>query len=184
MADVNEEIVEQYLKIVKQWFYVANIQFKVPSNFSNIDLLAYNPNENKYYDIEVKYRSKYVLAEKNKIGNNISKKSIQEFLKQFFEYNKERNKKINEYANAANHEKILITTKKIFGSKEKRERMEKALINLMKKKKYKIDIWYFDNIIPELVKHVNLNGKYETQLLQAIRMIKTYMDVKEKNDSE
>jgi hypothetical protein len=40
--EVNEEIIEQYLKLVKEWFYVRDISFPVARNYSNIDLLAFD----------------------------------------------------------------------------------------------------------------------------------------------
>ena len=63
--DVNEEIVIQYIKLIKKWFYMTDISFEVPHNYSNIDLLAYDPENNKYYDIEVKYRSAFSLTLKD-----------------------------------------------------------------------------------------------------------------------
>lgn len=177
MAEVNEEIIEQYLKIVKKWFYVTDISFVVPNNYSNIDILAYNPKENKYYDIEVKYRSEYVLSEKNRNKEDISKDSVKFLAEQFLKYSS-RTKKIKEYTNNIKAENILVTTKQLFGkSKRKRNNMENALINYMKEKKCKLNIWYFDDIIPELFKHIEVKGRYNTQLLQTIRMIKTYLPV-------
>jgi hypothetical protein len=49
--EVNEEIIEQYLKFVKGWFYISDISFPVPHNYSNIDLLAFDPKTGCYYDI-------------------------------------------------------------------------------------------------------------------------------------
>lgn len=62
MAEVNEEILEQYLKIKKRWFYVGDISFAVPHNYSNIDVLAFDPLGNAFYDCEVKYRSAFSLT--------------------------------------------------------------------------------------------------------------------------
>ena len=56
MAEINEEILLQYLKIVKKWFAIVDIPFKVQRNYSNIDILAYDPENDRYYDFEVKYR--------------------------------------------------------------------------------------------------------------------------------
>ena len=59
--DGNEEIVEQYLKIVKKWFCMTDIVYQVPRNWGNIDILAYDPNSKLYYDIEVKFRSAFKI---------------------------------------------------------------------------------------------------------------------------
>ena len=40
--EVNEKIVKEYIKLVKGWFYMTDISFPVPHNYSNIDLLAYD----------------------------------------------------------------------------------------------------------------------------------------------
>ena len=40
---------------------MTDIVYKVPNNYSNIDILAYSPKENLYYDIEVKFRSAFVI---------------------------------------------------------------------------------------------------------------------------
>lgn len=176
MADVNELIVEQYLKVVKKWFYVSDIPFVVPSNYSNIDVLAYDPATGEYYDIEVKYRSAYTIAAKNRQGEDVSKESVEWLVDQFAHY-PARNEKIREYTNGKDAIKILVTTKQLFGKREsKREPLENAFVQSMAERGYRDSrIWYFDDIIPELYRHIDLSGRYNTELLQTIRMIKTYL---------
>jgi len=85
VAEVNEEILEQYLKIVKGWFYIGDIPFTVPYNYSNIDVLGYDPTENQYYDFEVKFRSAYSLTNNDK--------DIEYLVDQFEKYREQREAK-------------------------------------------------------------------------------------------
>jgi hypothetical protein len=142
--DVNEQIVEQYLKLVMKWFYMTDISFKVPYNYSNIDLLAYNPLDDKYYDIEVKYRLVFTISLANREKDTEFKK--------------------------------FVTTYKLFGlSIDKKQQVEKEFIKLMLSSGFDCEIWYFDEIIPKIYNQTDLNGRYNTELLQTIRFIKTYI---------
>ena len=167
MPEVNEEILLQYLKVVKKWFAIADIPFKVPKNYSNIDILAYDPQNDGYFDFEVKYRSAYSLTNDSE--------SIKWMSGQFDKYKEAREKKIAEFVGRRRTTKIIATTYKMLGmSKDKREDMERKFKTKMKKLGYKSEIWYFDEIIPNLVDHIELKGRYNTELLQTIRMLKMY----------
>lgn len=48
------------------------------------------------------------------------------------------------------------------------------MISWRKALKYRSELWYFDDMIPELVRRVEVKGRYNTQLLQTIRMLKLY----------
>ena len=165
--EVNEEILEQYLKVVKKWFYVGDIPFKVPHNYSNIDVLGYNPENKAYYDFEVKFRSAFSLS------NNTS--SIKYMSDQFRKYRKQRENKLKEYIGNKKTIKVLVTTHKMLGnSPKKRNAMEEKFHKKMTSLGYESEIWYFDKMIPILVEHVDKRGRYNTQLLQTIRMLKIY----------
>ncbi|MFZ2541769.1 MAG: hypothetical protein WAW75_08350 [Gallionella sp.] len=167
MADVNEEILEQYLKVVRKWFYIGDIPFTVPRGYSNIDVLGYDPIKKQYYDFEVKFRSAYSLANNGK--------SIDYLVGQFDEYRKEREDKLREFIGERETIKVIVTTHKMVGkSKAKRTEMEESFHKKMKAKKYKSQLWYFDEMIPELVRRVDIKGRYNTQLLQIIRMLELY----------
>ena len=167
MAEVNEEILEQYLKVVKKWFYIGDIPFAVPSNYSNIDVLGYDPLKKRYYDFEVKYRSAYSMTNNGK--------DIEYLTEQFNEYRNQREAKISEYIGNKETIKTIVTTKTMMGKSEaKRAFMEKDYKDKMQKLGYKCDIWYFDDMIPELIRNVEKKGRYNTQLLQTIRLIKVY----------
>lgn len=166
MAEVNEEILEQYLKVVKKWFYIGDIPFVVPRNYSNIDVLGYDPANRKYYDFEVKFRSAATLTNN---GEDISY-----FVQQFSKYKEERESKLKEYVGHMKTKKVVVTTYKMMGSNEKRLKMESEFKSAMKKEGFRSEIWYFDEMIPQLVKSVSEKGRYNTQLLQTIRMLKTY----------
>src|SRR6266581_7025996 len=102
--EVNEEIIEQYLKFVKHWFYISDISFRVPGNFSNIDLLAFDPASGDYYDIEVKYRSVVALTARNRSGRNVARSSMHKLVSQFT--SKHRKTTVSQYTNGAAAKKI------------------------------------------------------------------------------
>ena len=167
MAEVNEEILEQYLKIKKKWFYVSDISFVVPHNYSNIDVLGFDPATNKFYDFEVKYRSAFSLTNNGK--------DIDYLVTQFSKYKDQREKRLAEYTNSQPITKVIVTTKKMLGLSEgKRSEMEDTFHERMKKEGFVSEIWYFDEMIPELVSCVEESGRYNTQLLQTIRLLKVY----------
>jgi len=168
--EVNERIVEEYIKTVKGWFYMTDILFEVPHNYSNIDILAYNPKDDKYYDLEVKYRSEFSLPKKNITDN----KEFQKFIKQFLR--DERQKEIERIIGTNNKEKVVkvfVTTHKCFGTKNDIEETFKDI--LKKEKGFYSEVWYFDKIIQELVEKTNEKGKHNTELMQTIRLIKKHM---------
>ena len=167
MPEVNEEIVEQYLKVVKKWFYISDIPFKVPHNYSNIDLLAFNPLSRKYYDFEVKYRSAFSLTNNGK--------DIEYLSDQFTKYFSERAKKLSEFIGDRKSTKVIVTTHKMMGTSiSKRKQMEKDFSRIMTNYGFLSEVWYFDEMIPQLVDHVEIKGRYNTQLLQTIRMLRAY----------
>lgn len=167
--DVNEEIVEQYLKIVKKWFYMSDIAYKMKHNWGNIDILAFDPVENLYYDIEVKFRSRFKLHLPSFDSNPEKDKFINQLA------GEERNVKIQEIIHTTAR-KIFVTTHSLFGHKEENRReIETRFKNLLKSKGFECEVWYFDDIIRKLVDQTNVKGKYNTQLIQTIRLIKTYI---------
>lgn len=167
MAEVNEEILEQYLKVVKRWFYIGDIPFTVPHNYSNIDVLGYDPIADQYYDFEVKFRSAFSLTNDGE--------AIGYLVDQFEKYRTQREEKIREFIGRKKTIKVVVTTKKMLGKSEaKRSAMEASFHKKMKSLRYKSQLWYFDDMIPELVGQVEVKGRYNTQLLQTIRMLKLY----------
>jgi hypothetical protein len=167
MTDVNEEIVEQYLKLVKHWFYIGDISFQVPRNYSNIDILTYDPKRKKYYDLEVKFRSAASVTNCNEDAR---------WLADFFQkYKKQREEKIREYTHGKKSVKVIVTTFQMMGkTEEKRRQMEERFHKTMRRLGFDSEIWYFDQMIPSLVERVETRGRYNTQLLQTIRMLKIY----------
>ena len=165
--EVNEEIIEQYLKLNK-FFYIHDIKFKVYGkkrgmNYSNIDFLA-KDQKGTLYDIEVKFRSRYRLTK----GSKDSKKWINNLVNQL--KREERTERIKEYSNKKPI-KVVISTYECFGrKKETREDIE----NMIKKslKGFKVRFWYFDQIIEHLKKSVAPHGRYDSPILQMIRLLK------------
>lgn len=101
MPDVNEEIVVKWLNLCKKQFTIGNIVFKVPRNYSDIDILAVD-SEGHYYDYEIKWRSAWSIGatDKETIGNLIYQ------MKRI-----ERVEKIRRITGEKDYKKIFITTK-------------------------------------------------------------------------
>lgn len=162
--DVNEKIINEWLHLCKNQFTITNIPFKVfgpkgGSNYSNIDVLAVDKSGN-FYDYEIKWRSVYSVGATDK-------ETIESFIKQM--KRKARVKKIKEIIGNKSYKKIFITTKVCLGN---REEMRGKRIKEFKKNK--IDVLFFDDIIPELVREINILGRYDSQILQIIRMLKQF----------
>ena len=168
MTDVNEEIIKEWLQLCKGQFTMEDVNFKVfgskgGSNYSNIDILAVDK-ERKYYDYEVKWRSVYSIGATDK-------ETVEGFLNQL--ERKERVAKIKSIIGNKSYQKVFITTYTLFGkSKEKRDRF----IELFNKRN--IQVLFFEDIIPELIKKIEIKGRYDSQTLQLIRMLKLFDIVK------
>ncbi|SRR5260221_13131206 len=173
----NEEIVIQYIKLIKKWFYMTDISFKVPHNYSNIDLLAYDPIKRKYYDIEVKYRSAFTIS----LTNIKKDKEFSKFVNQFLR--PERAKKTKEIIGEKRPTKIFVTTYRLFGrTKNKREQIETEFKKKILKKGYDCETWYFDEIMQKIFDSVEITGRHNTELIQTIRFIKTFISDKADSD--
>lgn len=162
--EVNEEIVKQWLHLSKKQFTLDDIRFKVygskgGSNYSNIDLLAVD-NEGRYYDYEIKWRSVYSLGATDQerpaaLLNQITRQ--------------ERVEKIREIIGKKPYSKIFITTHQMFGKNpDKRQKF----INLFKL--HNVEVRFFEDIFHELVEAVDVKGRYDSQVLQTIRMFKYF----------
>ena len=124
--EVNEKIIEEYLKLVKGWFYMSDVLFPVPNGYSNIDLMAYDPIKDLYYDMEIKYRS----------AKGIENRELEDHIFQMT-----RNERNNYIKKIIGHNikpvKVFVTTKKYFGKSNKNE---KKLIEEMKKNEYILEV--------------------------------------------
>jgi hypothetical protein len=158
--DVNEEIIVEWLHLCKQQFTIEDIKFKVPHNYSDIDILAVDKNGN-YYDYEIKWRSAY------SVGKKSEKEEINEFIYSLLR--KERIKRINEIIGNKPVNHIIISTYKHFGKSEDKR---KRIIRRFNKKKIKV--LFFEDIVPELYAIVKLEGRYDSPVLQTIRMLKYF----------
>jgi hypothetical protein len=160
--DVNEKIITEWLYLCKNQFTISNLNFKVfgpkgGSNYSNIDILA-TDKDHHFYDYEIKWRSVYAVA-------STDRETIDSFIKQMTR--KERILKIKEIIGDKPYKKIFVTTKILFGKKE-----EKRLFHIKRFNEKGIEVKFFDDIIQELVNKINILGRYDSQILQIIRMLK------------
>ena len=174
--EVNERIVEEYLKTIKGWFCMTDIPFEVPSNYSNIDILAYDPNDNKYYDIEDKFRSVY------QISKNDFEKEDGEFHRFLFQFSRtEREQTIEKIIGKRKVTKVFVTTRRLFG---KNDTIKNEFINRLVQKGYDAEVWFFDDIIPCLYNQINIKGRYNSELNQTLRLMKTYLPNETNNHAE
>ena len=113
--DVNEIIVEEWLRLCENQFTITNIPFKVfgpkgGSNYSNIDIFAVDRKGN-FYDYEIKWRRIYSLGATDK-------ETVESLIKQL--KRRERVSRIRELIGQKPYKKILITTKVFFGKKKEK----------------------------------------------------------------
>ena len=160
--DVNEKIVVEWLNLCKNQFVISNIPFKVfgpsgGSNYSNIDILS-TDSKNNFYDYEIKWRSVFGIG-------STDNKTIYALVNQLSR--KERIEKIKEIIGEKSYKKILVTTKTFLGKSDKKRNMF-----ISKFKDNGIGVIFFNDIIQELVSAVHKLGRYDSQVLQIIRMIK------------
>ena len=162
--DINEEIVEKWLQLAKNRFTRTNISFKVKgkkggSNYSDIDILAVD-NEGKYYDYEVKWRSKATLSATNQ-------EKLNDIIKQMTR--PERIEKIEKIIGKKEYEKIFVTTRSFLGkSDQKQNELTKVF------EENNIKVIFFKDILEELVEIINVKGRYDSMAIQIIRMLKFY----------
>lgn len=173
MSEVNEQIIVHYLQEVEEMFCMNDISFKVPRNYSNIDILAYDPKKNIYYDIEVKYRSQFSFPDKDKSGKSKKSVELEKAIRQLSM--KQRTKKIERIIGKKEVIKVLIVTKHSFGSDKKRFSLENKFKSALRKKGFKSEIWYFDDKIKKLYEKIESHGRHNNEFSQIIRMIKTYI---------
>ena len=162
--DINEEIVEKWLQLAKNRFTRTNISFKVKgkkggSNYSDIDILAVD-NDGKYYDYEVKWRSKATLSATNQAKLN-------EIINQMTRH--ERIAKIEKIIGKKEYEKIFVTTRSFLG---KSDQKQNDLIKVFEKDNIKII--FFEDIVKELVEIINVKGRYDSMAIQIIRILKQF----------
>ena len=160
--DVNEEIVKEYFELVENCIVRASIEYG--RYHSAIDLLAVDKIGN-VKDIEVKWKSRIVIEDSDKKQNGYY--HIINQLK-----NKKRDEIIKELIGKLPTEKILVTTKHFF-SKSKLEYWKNRF------KEQNIQVLFFDDIIPKLVKEIKTKGKYDSPVLQTIRMLKYFNQLKD-----
>ncbi len=166
--NVNEEIVENWLKFCKNQFTMSNIKFKVVgkkggSNYSDIDILAVDSN-GIYHVYEIKWRSKASLTKSNSDDrlNNIFNQILR----------KERDK-ISEIIRNSEYHQYFITTRQYFGKTDvKKDFFTKEF------QKRNIGILYFEDILKELIDRIPIKGSYDSAILQTIRMLKYYNLIK------
>lgn len=169
--DVNEEIIVEWLHICKNQFTIDNIPFKVygpkgGSNYSNIDILAAD-NNNKFYDYEIKWRSVYSLS-------TTDLEDPEALLHQLSR--RERRARIGGIIGKKAYKKVFITTHQFFGkSVEKRQKFVKFF------NKNDVEVKFFEDIIDELVNKIEIKGRYDSPVLQVIRIFKLFELLKQKS---
>ena len=139
-----EIIVKEWLQKVKKRFTMENVQYPVNSgksgsNYGDIDILAFDAKEGKFYDYEVKWSSSPTI-------NGTQKESVKGIIKRF--YDEERVKVLSEkigISDIRNIQKVLIVPQIYFGVGEN--------IRIKYEQEFKdknISVTYFDNIIGPL----------------------------------
>jgi hypothetical protein len=159
MVEVNEEIIRQYLEL--QGFFVKNdVKYfqekaktgKKGSGWSDIDLLAIHPDGRRYL-IEVKgwhtewFTGSYFDKKEPYINNLAREETTKLFRSEDF--------------------KTILVVPAI-GPKS-----QESVLKLAKEEGID-DIWEFKEILKELIRNVQENISYDSEVLQVIRLLKVY----------
>jgi hypothetical protein len=106
--------------------------------------------------MEVKYRLRFTLAAKSARGYDVNVRPITALADRFTS-RPTREVTIWTYTSGKTACKVLVTTHQMLGkSTDKRKRMEHVFCNTLAKKGYPgAQVWYFDAIIPALVRELN-----------------------------
>lgn len=165
--ELNEEIVKEYFCSVKKCFIQENVLYKVTTKrdgkkkgggWSDIDLLAYSPFDNKILDIEVKYRERAPFHRGTDKASNLDK-VIDNFSLE------SRLEKINDLnPQSLQVERIFVTNRKAFTEKTRYE-YEELLI------KNNITLIYFETVFQELQNHFKENSNKMTSVIGQILRI-------------
>ena len=168
-----EQIIEEYLRFIKNWFYLTDIKFKVRgpkwgSNYSNIDLIAIDDLNNKVYDIESKFRSayKYGIADIQAIADQLLRK--------------ERNKAIGQFTKKK-PVKVLVIFKDCFGAEKtgKFQKLESEFHRIIRRAGFDSELWLIENLLVSLrekIKKREDKGRYDSGILQTIRLMNKIKD--------
>lgn len=159
--DVNEQIVKEYFELIENCIVRTNIEY---GNYhSAIDLLAID-RKGDIKDIEVKWKSRIVIEDSENKQNGF--KHIVKQLK-----DRRRDKIIKELLGKGPTHKIFVTTKHFFSKKR---------LDYWKNKfrEQDIGVLFFDDVIPILVEKIKIKGKYESPILQTIRVLKYFNQLK------
>jgi hypothetical protein len=168
-----EQIIEEYLRFVKKWFYLTDIKFKVMgpkggSNYSNVDLIAIDEIKNKVYDIESKFRSayKFSLADIKGLTDQLFTKGRSEAIRQFT-----KKKPI----------KVLVIFKDCFGTEKtgKFQKLEEEFRKQVKRRGFKSELWLIENLVVSLrneITRMENKGRYDSGILQTIRLMNKIKD--------
>lgn len=85
----------------------------------------------------------------------------------------ERIEKIKKIIGNKKYKKVFVTTRILFGkSKNKQD----SFVEIFKKEN--IQVLFFEDIIPELVDKIEIKGRYDSPVLQVIRMLKFFDMIK------
>lgn len=165
--DVNEKIVETWLREQEGMFTITSILFG--TFHSDIDLLAANLNRKEIWDCEVKVRTG-----STQISNNDNKQNgFQHFVDALKDSGRE--KKIREVIGKTDFKitKKFITTKSLLGStKATQDKWIKRFGD------ENIEVIFFDKIIKDLSSKAQVIHKSNNEVIQVLRLFHIYEDKK------
>lgn len=158
-----EKIIEDWLRICKKQFTILNISFKVPRNYSDIDILSTDGHGN-FYDYEVKYRDSASIGatDKEKPEYLISQLN-----------RKEREVAVKMFTKGKDYQRFFLTTKAIFGNKRKEEYLSLFA-------KAGIEVIYFEEVIDDLIE---VEGRFDSPFFQTIKLLKKFNKIRTDADN-
>ncbi|QRF76159.1 hypothetical protein Thermo_01676 [Thermoplasmatales archaeon] len=159
-----EIIVKEWLQKVMKQFTMENILYPVNSgksgsNYSDIDIFAFDAKDRKFYDYEVKWSSGHAIGAtpSQTVGNIVNRF-----------YDDARGEIISEIgiSDSRNIQKVLVAPRLYFGTKEETKKKYEQMF-----KENKIEVKYFEDIIKELMEYSEKSKKDDSIVVRLLRSI-------------
>lgn len=152
MIEPGQVIVQKWFEM-QGYFLQTNVKYKVPRNYSDIDLIGINKNGEGLV-VEVKSWVQYAIGVKE--GKDLIRR---------LSSNKTLSRKIERTIGKRKTKKVLVLTQLSKWTMAKLDKFAKAR---------HVQIVTMDNLLTSLIQHLDLGPSYDDEALQVLRIIKAY----------
>jgi hypothetical protein len=158
IMDANEIIVEECARVCRGQLTITDVKFAVSRNYSNIDILAYDPKHDCFYDYEVKWRAtEWIGATPPEQPEALVKQMTRE----------ERADRIKCLIGETNYSKL----KRVFVTPKHWLKSPKGQLLVAELARANIELKYFEDVIADLKTAVTSPGRYDSTVVQLVRVI-------------